>query len=108
MKNSYDRTPPITALLGEILTLKQAAEYLKCHTSTMYRLVKHGGVPHFRLGGDIRFKKSTIDNWIKKKTYPNLLIGVRTFSKSNPLAIARKWVRATASTSRISIATNAA
>lgn len=68
MKNAYDKTSPKTGPLGEILTLKQVAEYLKCHTSTMYRLVKQGGVPHFRLGGDIRFQKSTIDNWIKNKT----------------------------------------
>jgi excisionase family DNA binding protein len=69
MKNNYNRPAPTTAPLDEILTLKQVAEYLKCHTSTMYRLVKHGSVPHFRLGGDIRFQKSTIDNWINKKTY---------------------------------------
>jgi excisionase family DNA binding protein len=68
MKKSYDRHPPTTAPTGEILTLKQVAEYLKCHTSTVYRLVKHGGVPHFRLGSDFRFQKSTIDNWIKNKT----------------------------------------
>ncbi len=68
MKNSYDNTPPTTAPLDEILTLKQVAKYLKCHASTMYRLVKHGEVPHFRLGGDIRFQKSRIDKWIKRKT----------------------------------------
>ena len=68
MKKSYDRAQPTTDPLGEILTLKQVAEYLKCHTGTLYRLVKHGGVPHFRLGSDIRFQKSTIDNWIRNKT----------------------------------------
>ena len=68
MKNSYDTTPPTTTPLGEILTLKQVAEYLKCHTSTIYRLVKHGGVPHFRLGSDFRFQKSTIDDWIRKNS----------------------------------------
>ncbi len=68
MKKSHETTPSTNSPLGEILTLKQVAEYLKCHTSTMYRLVKSGGVPHFRLGGDIRFQKSTIDNWIKNNT----------------------------------------
>jgi len=61
MKKSYNRTPPTTDPLDEILTLKQVAEYLKCHTSTIYRLAKHGGVPYFRLGSDFRFQKSTID-----------------------------------------------
>ncbi len=68
MKKIHDTTPSTNSPLGDILTLKQVAEYLKCHTSTMYRLVKNGGVPHFRLGGDIRFQKSTIDNWIKNNT----------------------------------------
>jgi len=68
MKKNHDRTSPTTAPLGEILTLKQVAEYLKCHTSTIYRLVKHGGVPHFRLGSDFRFQKSTIDDWIRKNS----------------------------------------
>ena len=68
MRKNYDRTPPTIDPLGEILTLKQVAEYLKCHTSTIYRLVKHGGVPHFRLGSDIRFQKSTIENWIRKSS----------------------------------------
>jgi excisionase family DNA binding protein len=68
MKKSYDRTPPTTDPLDEILTLKQVAEYLKCHTGTLYRLVKHGRVPHFRIGSGFRFQKSTIDNWIRKNT----------------------------------------
>jgi len=52
----------------EILTLKEVADYLQCHASTLYRLIKRGDVPHFRLGSDFRFQKSTIDSWIKKKT----------------------------------------
>ncbi len=60
---------PSTGPPGEILTLKQVAEYLNCHTSTMYRLVSGGAVPYFRLGGSFRFQKSTIDDWIKGKTY---------------------------------------
>jgi len=53
---------------GDILTLRQLAEYLKCHPGSLYRLIKDGGVPYFRLGGVYRFQRSTIDNWIKKKT----------------------------------------
>ena len=42
------------------------AEYLHCHLSTVYRLVKQGRIPHFKLGGDLRFEKSAIDDWIGK------------------------------------------
>lgn len=53
---------------GDILTLRQLAEYLKCHPASLYRLIKDGAVPYFRLGGVYRFQRSTIDDWIKKKT----------------------------------------
>jgi len=71
MKESYDKTPPTSDLHGEILTLKQLAEYLKCHTVS--RLVRHGGVPHFRLGSDFRFLKSTIDSWIRNQASAKVL-----------------------------------
>jgi excisionase family DNA binding protein len=42
------------------------ADYLHCHLSTVYRLVKMGNIPHFKLGGDLRFEKAAIDEWIRK------------------------------------------
>ena len=54
--------------MDEILTLKELARYLHCHTSTLYRLVKTGEIPHFRLGSDFRFRTSTIDEWIEKRS----------------------------------------
>ncbi len=41
------------------------ADYLHCHLSTVYRLVKMGKIPHFKLGGDLRFEKAAIDEWIR-------------------------------------------
>jgi excisionase family DNA binding protein len=35
----------------EIVTLRQLANYLHCHPSTIYWLVKNGQIPAFRLGG---------------------------------------------------------
>jgi excisionase family DNA binding protein len=68
MKEISEKTRRSDAGADEILTLKQIAEYLKCHPSSVYRLIRDGGVPYFRLGSDYRFQKSTIDNWISKKT----------------------------------------
>jgi len=42
------------------------ADYLHCHLSTVYRLVKDGRIPHFQLGGNFRFHRSAIDEWIEK------------------------------------------
>jgi excisionase family DNA binding protein len=35
---------------SEILTTSMVADYLHCHLSTVYRLVKMGAIPHFKLG----------------------------------------------------------
>ncbi len=50
---------------GEILTLNMLADYLHCHPSTLYRLVRQDKIPHFRLGGGFRFKKAAIDEWMQ-------------------------------------------
>jgi excisionase family DNA binding protein len=47
----------------EILTLRQVAEYLKVHESTVYRLVYRGELPAFKVGYHWRFKLESIDCW---------------------------------------------
>jgi len=50
----------------EIVTVKGLAGYLQCHPSTVYRLVKRGDIPGFRLGGGWRFKIGDIDHWCRR------------------------------------------
>jgi excisionase family DNA binding protein len=50
----------------EIVTVKDLAKYLHCHQSTIYRLVKRGEIPGFRLGGGWRFKIDEIDRWCRR------------------------------------------
>ncbi len=52
----------------EILTLREASEFLNCHPSTVYRLVKSSQIPAFRLGGSWRFVKPELRRWIKGLT----------------------------------------
>ncbi len=58
-----DRKPTHKASvdLSEVLTIGEAAAYLNCHISTLYRLVKAGEVPAFRLGGSWRLLRSEIN-----------------------------------------------
>ncbi len=51
----------------EIMTVRDLAEYLQCHQSTIYRLVKRGEIPAFRLGGDWRFKSDQIERWMEQQ-----------------------------------------
>ncbi len=52
----------------EILTLREASEFLNCHPSTIYRLVKSSQIPAFRLGGSWRFVKPELHRWIRNQT----------------------------------------
>lgn len=56
------RTP--AGLRSEVMKLDQAADYLNCHKSTLYRLIKSGKLPAFRLGGGWRIRRSDLDEWI--------------------------------------------
>lgn len=47
----------------KVLTVKEAADYLRIHTSTIYRLLKKKQLPAFRVGSDWRFNVEDIDRW---------------------------------------------
>lgn len=46
-----------------VLTVKDVAIYLRCHPSTIYRLLKLGKLPAFKVGADWRFNLEEIDKW---------------------------------------------
>lgn len=49
---------------GEILTIKDVAEYLKVTERTIYRLAAAKKIPAFKVGGTWRFRAVDIDSWI--------------------------------------------
>ena len=53
---------------ARIMTIRDAAEYLHCHTSTLYRLVETGRIPAFKLGGNWRFMRSELERWISRQS----------------------------------------
>ncbi|HKD66012.1 MAG TPA: helix-turn-helix domain-containing protein [Candidatus Binataceae bacterium] len=66
MKKKKAASP--SPLADEIMTVTTLARYLRCHPSTIYRLLKHKEVPAFKIGSDWRFRKTAIDQWIKNRT----------------------------------------
>ncbi len=58
----------------EVLTLREVAEYLGVHTSTIYKYAQQGKIPAFKIGSDWRFKKTHIDQWIEEQTTTTLRI----------------------------------
>ncbi len=53
-----------TLIDTEILTAREASEYLKIALPTLYRYMKTDQIPSFRIGNRWRFKKSILDQWI--------------------------------------------
>jgi excisionase family DNA binding protein len=59
---------PSNTIEGEILTIREIAEYLKVTERTIYRLASAKQVPAFKIGGSWRFSRQDIDVWIKRQT----------------------------------------
>ena len=57
--------------MKEVLTPREAAEYLSVHVRTIYRLVKSGMIPGRKVGGGWRFKKETLDQWLSWEEKPS-------------------------------------
>ena len=56
-----------SAPLSDVMSLREVSDYLGCSKGIVYRLVKHGEFPAFRLGGNWRFRRSDIDKWIAQQ-----------------------------------------
>ena len=57
--------------MKEILTPREAAEYLSIHVRTIYRLVKNREIPGRKVGGSWRFKKGALDEWLSLRENPS-------------------------------------
>jgi excisionase family DNA binding protein len=50
--------------LEKLMTVKEAAIYLRLNYMTVYRLIEKGSIPAIRVGGNWRFKKEIVDEWL--------------------------------------------
>jgi len=71
--NQYSeiRNPKSEMRVKEIMTPREAAEYLSVHVRTIYRLAKNGEIPGRKVGGSWRFKKDALDDWLSWKENPS-------------------------------------
>ena len=57
--------------MEELMGVTELSQYLKVNPQTIYNWVSNNKVPYTKIGDLLRFKKSDIDGWLKKKTaYP--------------------------------------
>lgn len=50
--------------MPDVLTLKQLAEHLQLSERTIYRLLRQGQLPGFKVGGHWRFRQAVVDYWL--------------------------------------------
>jgi excisionase family DNA binding protein len=53
---------------NDIFTIKELSEYLRVHPTTIYRLLREGRLPGFRVGTNWRFNRIAIQEWERAKT----------------------------------------
>jgi len=47
-----------------VLTVRELAGYLRVHQTTVYRLLREGKLPAFRIGSNWRFTREEIERWM--------------------------------------------
>jgi excisionase family DNA binding protein len=52
----------------EVLTIKEISDLLRVHQSTVYKLVREGKIPSFRVGSDWRFRRDLIERWVAERS----------------------------------------
>ena len=52
----------------DILTVKEICDLLRVDPSTVYKLVRQGKIPSFRVGNELRFRKDVIMRWMTQRS----------------------------------------
>jgi excisionase family DNA binding protein len=52
---------------SSVMTVRELADYLRVHPSTVYRLLRTNQLPGFRIGSDWRFNVEVIDQWCSRE-----------------------------------------
>lgn len=61
----------------EVFTIRELSDYLRVHPTTIYRLLRQGRLPGFRVGSNWRFNRSAIEQWQSSQAAGNDTPGMR-------------------------------
>ena len=48
----------------QIMTAEEVAKHFQIHRSTIYKLIRRGQIPYFKIGSDYRFDRAIIETWM--------------------------------------------
>ena len=54
--------------MNSLMNTREAAEYLKLHYVTLYKLAQQGHIPSSKIGGVWRFNKDILDRWLAQQS----------------------------------------
>jgi excisionase family DNA binding protein len=54
------------------MNIKEAASYLRLNYMTVYKLAQKHRIPAFKVGGNWRFKRDILDNWLTAQANTNM------------------------------------
>jgi excisionase family DNA binding protein len=60
MTTTHAPKPP-----SPVMTIPEVARFLQVHPTTVYRLVRQGKLPAFKIGSEYRFNRETIEQWVE-------------------------------------------
>ena len=61
---------------GNLMNIKQVAEYLQMNKMTIYKLVREKKMPAFKVASEWRFKKELIDDWLMDQIKENPRVNI--------------------------------
>ena len=50
---------------SQVMTLREVAGYLGLHVMTVYKLTRGGRIPSAKIGGQWRFKRNVLEEWLE-------------------------------------------
>jgi excisionase family DNA binding protein len=74
------------AVVSDVLTLEEAANYLKLSSETIEREAAQGNIPGRQIGDSWRFLKSAIDEWLRGRDNRAVLLRQAGALKDDPYA----------------------
>jgi len=72
-----EKTGQIMERLKEVMTLREASQYLGISPDTLYKYLGEKSIPAFKLGNRWRFKKDLLDRWMERKSERTELVEPR-------------------------------
>jgi len=69
-------------MTGNVLNADEACIYLKIAKVTLYKYVRQGAIPAYKMGKVWRFDKNSLDDWIKKRVQQDTEMRTRKASRA--------------------------